>query len=65
MSAEWEDPDPWVTEDGKRQSSSVVPFRFGAKTYADYQPRTWEQWESEKAVLEQLATVAAVRGLES
>lgn len=33
------DPEPWITEDGKRQNTSVVPYVFGARTYADYDPR--------------------------
>ena len=33
------DPEPWLTEDGERQNTSVVPYRLGRKTHADYQPR--------------------------
>lgn len=33
------DPESWVTEDGKRQATSEVPYRLGGRTYADYAPR--------------------------
>ena len=44
---DWKDPEPWVTEDGTRQSTSVVPYIFGARTYADYKPRTLAEYRAE------------------
>ena len=37
---EFVDPAPWLTDSGKRQTTSIVPFIFGRQTHADYKPRT-------------------------
>ena len=43
----WEDPEPWITEDGVRQVDSVVPYVLGKMTYAFYRPRTRAEYRAE------------------
>lgn len=45
------DPKPWVTEEGVRQASSEVPFRFGRRTYADFDPREHVQHNEPNRIL--------------
>jgi len=43
---DFDDPSPWLTESGERQNTSVVPFVFGRRNYAEYKPRTAAQYRA-------------------